>query len=72
MSTTSSKCADCQALVGASRGTRPHAQLEKRDFRAVSSMLGPADETYYKCKVCGQSWLYETGSQGFGWIESSG
>lgn len=61
-------CADCSALVGASRSTKPHANLEYKDGRRVSSMMGAADEAYYRCKVCGQEWLHETGSCGMGWV----
>ena len=61
-------CADCDALVGASRSTRPHANLEHQDSRKVSSMMGDADEAYYRCKVCGHEWLHETGSCGMGWV----
>lgn len=62
-------CADCDALVGASRSTRPHANLEHRDSLRGSSMMGPADEAYYRCKVCGHEWLHETGSCGMGWVK---
>lgn len=61
-------CADCNALVGASRSTKPHANLQYKDGRKVSSMMGPADEAYYRCKVCGHEWLHETGSCGMGWV----
>ena len=61
-------CADCSALVGASRSTKPHANLEYKDGRRVSSMMGAADEAYYRCKVCGHEWLHETGSCGMGCI----
>ena len=61
-------CADCDALVGASRSTKPHASLGHPDSRKVSSMMGAADEAYYRCKVCGHEWLHETGSCGMGWV----
>jgi hypothetical protein len=61
-------CADCKKLVRAGRSTKPHSNLECTEFKAVSSMLGPADETYYKCRACGHEWLHETGSQGMGWV----
>jgi hypothetical protein len=32
-------------------------------------MMGPADEAYYRCKVCGHEWLHETGSCGMGWVK---
>lgn len=51
-------CADCNALVGASRSAKPHANLQYKDGRNVSSMMGPADEAYYRCKVCGHEWLH--------------
>lgn len=35
---------------------------------ALSSMMGAADEAYYRCKVCGHEWLHETGSCGMGWV----
>ncbi len=34
----------------------------------ISSMMGAADEAYYRCKVCGHEWLHETGSCGMGWV----
>ena len=61
-------CADCEVLVGASRYTKPHPNLEYKDGRKVSSMMGAADEAYYRCKVCGHEWLHETGSCGMGWV----
>jgi hypothetical protein len=36
-------CDDCSALVGASRSTKPHVNLQYKDGRQVSSMMGPAD-----------------------------
>ena len=61
-------CDDCKDLIGASRSTKPHANLEYKDGRKVSSMMGAADEAYYRCKVCGHEWLHETGSCGMGWV----
>lgn len=61
-------CADCNLLVGASRTTKPHSNLEYKDGKRVSSMMGAADEDYYRCKLCGHEWLHETGSYGMGWI----
>ena len=61
-------CDDCKALLGASRSTKPHANLESNDGRKVSSVMGPADEAYYRCKACGHEWLHETGSCGMGWV----
>ena len=46
-------CDDCKALIGASRSTKPHANLEYKDGRKVLSMMGAADEAYYGCKGCG-------------------
>jgi len=50
-------CDDCKALVGASRSTKPHENLEYKNGRQVSSMMGAADEAYYRCRVCGHEWL---------------
>lgn len=61
-------CVDCKGLVGAGRSIRPHANLELTSSRACSSMMGAADEDYYRCKVCGATWLHETGSCGMGWV----
>lgn len=61
-------CVDCDALVGASRSTRPHANLVHQDSRKASSMMGAADESYYRCQVCGHEWLHVTGSCGMGWV----
>lgn len=63
-----SMCSDCRKLVHAGRYDKPHAQLVAVESRQFSSMLGPADETDYRCTTCGHEWLHETGSQGFGWI----
>ena len=65
----SQPCEDCQRLRGAGRSTPPHANLERVSFQAVSSAMGPADEHRYRCRVCNKTWLRETGSMGFGWIE---
>lgn len=27
-----------------------------------------ADEQDYMCSVCGQKWMHETGSYGYGWV----
>jgi len=62
-------CPECCALVGASRSTRPHTNLILQEKVEFSSMLGPADETYYKCRICENQWLHETGSQGMGWVK---
>lgn len=67
--TNSTLCDDCKGLIGASRHTRPHANLSHVEFKAVGSMFGSVDETYYKCRVCGKEWLHETGSYGQGWVE---
>ncbi len=67
-SQSASMCADCKALVGASRSKKSHANLEYKDGKQFSSMMGPADEAYYRCKVCGHEWLHETGSCGMGWV----
>ena len=61
-------CDDCKALIGASRSAEPHANLKYKDGRKVLSMMGAADEAYYRCKVCGHEWLHETGSCGMGWV----
>lgn len=61
-------CDDGSALVGASRSIKPHVNLQYEDGRTASSMMGPADEAYYRCKVCGHEWLHETGSCGMGWV----
>jgi hypothetical protein len=61
-------CADCKALVGASRRTKPHGNLEYKEGKRCSSMIGAADEAYYCCKVCGHEWMHETGSCGMGWM----
>lgn len=62
-------CDDCLKLVGKTRGTPPHAKLVKTAYKPFSSPMGQANETYYKCTVCGQEWLYETGTCGYGWIK---
>lgn len=62
-------CEECEKLVGASRGTKPHKNLDYVDGRNVSSMMGPADEAYYRCRECGHEWLHETGSYGMGWVK---
>jgi hypothetical protein len=61
-------CEDCMKLLGASRSTEPHSKLSYLSDRRVSSMLGPGDETYYRCRICDHEWLHETGSQGMGWV----
>ncbi len=61
-------CDDCQRLVGAGRRTGPHSKLVFTDGKKVSSMMGAADEAYFRCKTCGQEWLHETGSCGMGWV----
>lgn len=61
-------CDECRKLVGAGRTTKPHANLTLKEAKPFSSMLGPADETYYICQTCGREWLYETGSYGVGWV----
>jgi hypothetical protein len=60
-------CEPCSLLVGASRHTQGHPQLSYEDGKMCSSMMGPADESYYRCRTCGQHWLRETGSYGMGW-----
>jgi len=62
-------CDDCKGLIGASRHTQPHANLSHVEFKAVRSMYGAVDETYYNCKAYGKQWLHETGSYGQGWVE---
>jgi RNase P subunit RPR2 len=61
-------CPDCQNLVGKPRYTKPHTSLVLTGGKASSSMTGPADESYYTCKICNHEWLYENGSNGMGWI----
>lgn len=63
------ECLDCQALKGGGRSTPPHPNLRRERHISVSSPMGPADEDHYSCRVCGKTWLHETGSMGFGWIE---
>lgn len=67
--TTADPCEDCKRLRHAGRSTRPHANLERLSFRSVSSPLGAADEAEYRCRVCGKTWLHETGSMGMGWVD---
>ena len=62
-------CENCKVLVGAKRYTKPHDSLSVTDHKRFSSALGPADETHYRCNVCGHDWLYESGSQGMGWVK---
>jgi hypothetical protein len=62
-------CAACAGLEGADRHTEPHQKMKEVNSRRCSSMMGPADETYYVCLTCGQEWLHETGSCGMGWIK---
>jgi len=61
-------CAECQNLVGKPRYTKPHVNLVWTGGKNVSSMTGPADESFYTCKNCGHEWRYETGSNGMGWV----
>jgi hypothetical protein len=65
---TEEMCEDCKRLIRAGRYTEPHAALVETKRQSFSSMLGPADETYYRCSTCGHKWLHETGSQGMGWV----
>jgi rubrerythrin len=65
---TAEWCEDCQRLRGARRSTRPHKNLESLQSQNVSSPMGAADENHYRCRVCGKTWLHETGSMGFGWV----
>jgi hypothetical protein len=67
-SNAASMCQDCKKLVGAGRYAEPHEKLEYVSDKQVSSMLGRADETYYRCRTCGHEWLHETGSYGMGWM----
>ena len=60
-------CDDCKGLDWRVEN-EAHANLEYKDGRKVSSMMGAADEAYYRCKVCGHEWLHETGSCGMGWV----
>lgn len=62
-------CDDCKMLVGAGRNATPHRKLKPTRSHRVSSAMGPADEDYYECTVCGHKWLHETGSCGYGWIK---
>jgi len=60
-------CEDCQHLVGASGYVKPHPKLEYLSGERMSSPMGSADESYYRCRACGREWLRETGSCGMGW-----
>lgn len=66
--TSTPMCADCNALVGASLNAKPHANLQYKEGRQGSSMMGAADEAYCSGTVCGHEWLHETGSCGVGWL----
>lgn len=51
------------------RGTWPCGVFQEDKERVfVEGSGGPADEAYYRCKVCGHEWLHETGSCGMGWV----
>lgn len=63
-----SMCEPCKLLVGAHRHTKGHDRLAYTDGKMFSSAMGPADESYYVCRTCGQRWLKETGSYGMGWV----
>jgi hypothetical protein len=62
-------CEECRKQVGAGRGAVPHARLVLTSERRVSSIMGAADEAYYRCTSCGHQWLHETGSCGLGWVK---
>ncbi len=55
-------CDDCKRLVGAGRRTEPLKYLVLKKGKAVSSIMGAADEDYYVCRVCRHEWLHEIGS----------
>lgn len=65
---TDDLCLNCKELIGKSRHTPPHNDLEQTGFKEVKSQFGNVDEYYYKCKVCSKTWMHETGSYGEGWI----
>jgi hypothetical protein len=66
--TNNDMCSNCRELIGAHRHIAPHKDLALVNRKPVSSMFGSVDETYYECKNCKKTWLYETGSAGQGWI----
>lgn len=66
---TEELCENCKGQIGAGKYTKPHEALVVIDRKKFSSALGPADETHYRCIVCGHEWLHETGSQGMGWVK---
>lgn len=62
-------CDDCRGQRAKGRYGKPHANLvSSGDGRECRSIMGAADEAYYKCQVCGHEWLHETGSCGMGWV----
>lgn len=69
LGTNSAPCSDCVAQKAKNRHAPPHANLvQTSPTRQFSSSMGAADETDYKCRVCGTEWLHETGSCGLGWL----
>ncbi len=62
-------CEECRNLVGAGRRAGPHGRLVLTSERRVPSIMGAADEAYYRCASCGHEWLHETGSCGLGWVK---
>lgn len=61
-------CDRCQALTTADKDAAPHPDLVAESARSVGSILGSADERYFKCRACGHRWLHESGNLGFGWV----
>ncbi|HOZ98261.1 MAG TPA: hypothetical protein PKY86_01380 [Niabella sp.] len=61
-------CKDCKKLVGGHRHIPPHENLIATRIKEVNSMFGSVDEHYYKCRVCRNEWMLETGSYGQGWV----
>lgn len=66
---TTQACSDCQALKGAGRSIQPHLNLHRVSCNPIGSPMGPSDEDHYSCRICSKTWLHETGSMGFGWVE---
>lgn len=62
-------CDDCghQQAKGR-RGTLHENLISTGQGRECRSIMGAADEAYYRCKICGHEWLHETGSCGMGCV----
>jgi hypothetical protein len=65
-------CRDCAGLVGAGHEASPHPKMvldgANQEFEARGTR---ADGQPFVCTTCGQRWIHETGTSGYGWIVSA-